>query len=191
MKVLVVFGHPNPKSFNSAVLESFTKGLKDAGHSFEVSNLYTQNFNPSFQGADFVQFQGKPMPEEVQTEQEKLAKADALVIIGPVLGWFIPAILEGWLQRIMSWGFAWTADKDGMHGHLKHEKGLYIFTTGNSEEFYKTTGLGDAMDKILHSTLTETGIKSAETVLLYQVSAVDDATRKQYLKKVYQLGKEF
>ncbi|MFW9831667.1 MAG: NAD(P)H-dependent oxidoreductase [Candidatus Thorarchaeota archaeon] len=191
MKVLVVFGHPNPNSFNNAVLDSFTKGLKDGGHSFEISNLYAQNFNPSFQGEDFVQFQGKPMPLDVQAEQKKLANADALVLIGPVLGWFIPAILEGWLQRIMSWGFAWTADKDGMYGHLKHEKGLYIFTTGNPEEFYKTTGLGAAMNKILHSTLTETGIKSAETVLLYQVSSVDDATRKQYLEKVYQLGKEF
>ncbi|MHA2406566.1 MAG: NAD(P)H-dependent oxidoreductase, partial [Candidatus Hermodarchaeia archaeon] len=116
MRVLVVFGHPNPKSFNNAVLESFTKGLKDGGHTYEISNLYSQNFNPSFQAADFLQFQGKPMPAEVLAEQEKLAKADAIVLIGPVLGWFVPAILEGWLQRVLSWEFAWTADKDGMHG---------------------------------------------------------------------------
>ncbi|UCE80849.1 MAG: NAD(P)H-dependent oxidoreductase [Methanobacteriota archaeon] len=191
MRVLIVFGHPNPKSFNNAVLESFSRGLKDGGHSFEISNLYTQDFNPSFRDVDFLQFQGKPMPADVQAEQKKLANADALVIIGPVLGWFIPAILEGWLQRIMSWGFAWTADKDGMHGHLKHEKGLYIFTTGNPEEFYESTGLGAAMSKILHSTLTEAGIKSVETVFLYQVSAVDDATRQQYLDRVYRLGKGF
>jgi NAD(P)H dehydrogenase (quinone) len=191
MKVLVVFGHPNPKSFNGAVLESFTRGLKDGGHTFELSNLYELNFNPSFQAADFVQFQGKPMPEEVQAEQKKLSNADAVVLIGPVLGWFIPAILEGWLQRVMSWGFAWTADKDGMHGHLTQQKGLYIFTTGNPEEFYKITKLGEAMDNILQSTLRETGIKSVDTVYLYQVAAVDDATRKKYLEKVYQLGKEF
>ena len=191
MKVLVVFSHPNPKSFNNAVLESFTKGLNDGGHTYEVSNLYTQGFNPSFQIADFVQFQGKPMPPEIQAEQKKLAGADAVVLIGPVLGWFVPAILEGWLQRVLSWGFAWTADKEGMHGHLKHQKGLYIFTTGNSEEFYKTTGLGAAMENILHSTLRECGIKSVDTAYLYQVSAVDDDTRKQYLEKVYQLGKEF
>lgn len=191
MKVLVVFGHPNPKSFNNAIMESFTKGLKEGGHSYEVSNLYTQNFNPSFQAEDFLQFQGKPMPAEVQTEQKKLADADAVVLIGPVLGWYIPAILEGWLQRVLSWGFAWTADKDGMHGHLKNQKGLYIFTTGNSEEFYKTTGLGAAMDNILLSTLRECGIKDVKSVYLYQVAAVDDATRKQYLEKIYQLGKSF
>lgn len=191
MKVLVVYGHPNPKSFNGAVLESFTKGLEDGGHAFEVSNLYDINFDPRFQAEDFLQFTGKPMPSDVQVEQKKIARADALVVVGPVLGWFIPAILEGWLQRVFSWGFAWTADKEGMHGHLKHEKGLYILTTGNPEAFYKATGLGDAMNNILKPTMTACGIKSAHVEYLYSVSAVDDATRKKYLERVYQLGKEF
>jgi len=191
MKVLVVFGHPNLKSFNGAVLESFTKGLEDGGHSFEVSNLYEIDYDPRFKAEDFLQFKGRPMPPDVQVEQKKLANADALVIIGPVLGWFIPAILEGWLQRVFSWGFAWTADKDGMHGHLKNEKGLYIFTTGNPEAFYKTTGLGDAMNNILSSTMTECGIKSVHIEYLYSVSAVDDATRNRYLERVYRLGREF
>ncbi len=131
------------------------------------------------------------MSADIQAEQKKLVNADGLVIIGPVLGWFVPAILEGWLQRVFSWGFAWTADRDGMHGHLTQEKGMYIFTTGNPEEFYKTKGLGNAMGNILNSTMSECGIKSVNIVYLYSVASVDDATRKQYLESVYQLGKEF
>ncbi len=78
-----------------------------------------------------------------------------------------------------------------MHGHLTQQKGLYIFTTGNPEEFYQATGLDAAMDNILKSTMRECGIKSVDIEYLYSVSAVDDATRKKYLERVYQLGKEF
>ena len=46
MKFLVVYAHPNPQSFNHAVLEAFTKGLKDGGHTSEVVDLYTSKFDP-------------------------------------------------------------------------------------------------------------------------------------------------
>jgi NAD(P)H dehydrogenase (quinone) len=191
MKVLIVFAHPKPKSFNHAVLDSFIKGLKEGGHSFDVVDLYAEKFNPSIQLEDFGQFAGRPMPEEVQKQQERLAKADALVFISPALGWFIPAIMEGWIQRVFSWGFAWKADQTGMIGLLTQKKGLYIFTTGNPEAYYQATGLGSAMTKILGMSLTECGIKDVDFLNLYTVASVDDATRKKYLEHVYQKGKEF
>jgi NAD(P)H dehydrogenase (quinone) len=46
MKVLTVYAHANPKSFNHAVLERFTGGLRDAGHTSEVVDLYAIGFNP-------------------------------------------------------------------------------------------------------------------------------------------------
>jgi len=191
MNVLVVYAHPNPKSFNHAVLESFTKGLKDGGHSFDVVDLYAEKFNPSIQLEDFGQFTGKPMPKEIQKQQGRLAKADALVFIAPALGWFVPAIMEGWIQRVFSWGFAWKADQTGMIGLLTQKKGLYIFTTGNPEVYYQATGLGSAMTKILGMSLTESGIKDVDFLYLYFVAGVDDTTRKKYLEQVYQKGKEF
>lgn len=131
------------------------------------------------------------MPEEVQKQQQRLVKADGIVFIAPALGWFIPAIMEGWIQRVFSWGFAWKADQTGMIGLLTQQKGLYIFTTGNPEAYYQATGLGSAMKTILGMTLSETGIKDVEFLYLYFVAGVDDATRKKYLEQVYQKGKEF
>ena len=54
MKVLVVYAHPNPQSFNHAVLEEFTKGLKDGGHSFEVVDLHAVRFDPRLKIQDFA-----------------------------------------------------------------------------------------------------------------------------------------
>ena len=191
MNVLIVYAHPNTKSFNAAVLESFTKGLDESGHNYEVVDLYNLNFDPSIKLEDFAQFKGGQMPQDVSSQQEKLAKADALVLISPIYGWFVSAILEGWIQRVFSWGFAWKASKEGMEGLLTQKKAIYICTTGNPEEFYKMTGYGDSMIKIMESSLKECGIKDVKTHLLYAISAVDDQIRKKYLDSVYSLGKNF
>jgi NAD(P)H dehydrogenase (quinone) len=45
MKVLIVYAHPNPKSFCHAVLARFADGLVDAGHASEVIDLYAIRFN--------------------------------------------------------------------------------------------------------------------------------------------------
>jgi len=40
MKVLIVFAHPNPMSFTKAILDNFVKGLREAGHQYEILDLY-------------------------------------------------------------------------------------------------------------------------------------------------------
>jgi hypothetical protein len=46
MKVLTVYAHPDPSSFCHAVLQQFTKGLEDAGHTNEMVDLYVTGFDP-------------------------------------------------------------------------------------------------------------------------------------------------
>jgi len=53
MRVLTVYAHPNPKSFCHAILEQFTKGLKDGGHTSEVVDLYAIRFNPVLTARDY------------------------------------------------------------------------------------------------------------------------------------------
>ena len=48
MKVLTVYAHNNPRSFCHGVLEQFTKGFQDAGHTSEVIDLYAIGFDPVF-----------------------------------------------------------------------------------------------------------------------------------------------
>lgn len=68
MKVLTVYAHPNPKSFCHAVLEQFTKGLKDGGHTSEVVDLYAIRFDPVFRIEDFAGYVHESMPAEILKE---------------------------------------------------------------------------------------------------------------------------
>ena len=192
MQVLVVFAHPNPKSFNHAIMESFISGLKEAGHTCEISDLYAVGFNPVFNSADFSQFTGNEMPEEVLAEQKKVSNAGALVFIYPVWWWAAPAILKGWYDRVLSYGYAY---KSGEHGEpvglLKHKKVLHITTTLGNKDEYRGTGIEEAMKAVDKASFTGVcGIQNVEHLFLYAVESGAD-TRQEYLNLVHRTGKDF
>jgi NAD(P)H dehydrogenase (quinone) len=65
MRVLTIYANPNPRSFCHALLEQFTKGLKDAGHESEVINLYAIGFDPVLKNKDAPNWINDSLPMEV------------------------------------------------------------------------------------------------------------------------------
>src|SRR5512142_1994148 len=68
MRILTVYAHPSPKSFCHAILQQFTKGLEDAGHTSEVVDLYAIHFDPVFRTQDFASYVHESMPLEILEE---------------------------------------------------------------------------------------------------------------------------
>ena len=83
MKVLIIFAHPNPMSFTKAILDHFVKGLKEAGHQYEVVDLYKIKFNPVFQDMDSAFFVDEDMPKEL-FQQIDMRKMIVELAGGPV-----------------------------------------------------------------------------------------------------------
>ena len=244
MKVLTVYAHPDPNSFCHTVLQRFTKGLQDAGHTSEVVDLYAIGFDPVLRTRDLFNWLpdenapdvvakvvherilptncsplrrfltwamfrnkspleiitqlGKRGPKDVREQQRKVADAQALVFISPV--WFVgfPAILKGWIERVLTLGFAFSLTSEGWRGDiggrrplLKHQKALIINTTIFNEAAYQT-GLGAAMKLLIDDfTLHYPGIREIDHVYFYAVNMADEATLRGYLDRAYLLGKEF
>jgi NAD(P)H dehydrogenase (quinone) len=65
MNVLTVYAHPNPKSLCHAILQQFTRGLQDAGHTSEVVDLCAIRFDPVFRVQDFASYVHEGMPLEI------------------------------------------------------------------------------------------------------------------------------
>jgi len=65
MRVLVVYAHHNPKSFTHAILGQVERGLSDAGHDYEVIDLYAIGFNPVFTMHDASQFIHHTLPQDM------------------------------------------------------------------------------------------------------------------------------
>ena len=115
MKVLIVYAHPNLRSFNRAVLEAFTKGLSEGRHTYEVVDLYSIRFNPCLGGEDLANLMAGKTPDDIKEQQEKVSRSDGIVFIHPVWWTGPPAILKGWIDRVFSMGFAYRFDERDGH----------------------------------------------------------------------------
>ncbi len=190
MNILIVYAHPNRKSFCRAVLQKVMDGLKETGHIVDLIDLYAIHFDP-----DFDQ---RKTPSTIAGHQKKIAWADGLVYIAPVYWLGFPAIMKGWFKRVFSAGFADALTPEGWQGDswwrvplLKHQKALVINTTQFREEGDKPM-LERAMAGIVDQWgLRYPGAKKVEHVTFSGVPVVDDATRRGYLAQAYSLGKEF
>jgi len=194
MKVLVVYAHPNPQSFNHAILDVFTKGLAEGGHTYEVVDLYAIRFNPCLDGEDLAKLTAGKVPDDIKTQQEKVASAEAIVFIHPVWWAGPPAILKGWIDRVFSMGFAYRFDeKTGEPvGLFKHRKAVVINTAGASEEDAKASGMTEAINHTeVQGMFSFCGIRKSQHVVFYDVMMTDDKTRQKYLEEARQLGKKF
>ena len=132
MKVFIVYCHPSNKSFTYTVKDSFIKGLENTGHSYEVSDLYADSFNPVMSEDEYIR-EGfyqieKPIAEDVKKEQHKINNADIIVFIYPDFWTASPAMLEGWFQRVWTYGFAY-GNEPSMR-ILK--KAMFLITMGGS-----------------------------------------------------------
>ena len=76
--MLVVFCHPSKNSFTNTVKEAFINGLEAAGHSYEVSDLYADKFNPIMSEEEYIRegfYQlDKPIKDDVLREQLEAMK---------------------------------------------------------------------------------------------------------------------
>ena len=137
-------------------------------------------------------------PREVRKHQERVARAEGLAFIAPLWVAGFPAMLKGWIERVLTLGFAfsltsegWRGDLDGRVPLLRHEKALIISTTLFDEESYRA-GLGEAMRRLLDEfALQYRGIRNVEHVYFYAVTMADPATLQGYLERAYRLGRDF
>ncbi len=94
MRVLTVYAHPNRKSFCHAILQQFTQGLAEAGHTSEVVDLYAIRFDPVFRTQDFASYVHDSMPVEILDQMD--LKQHVLDSAGGPLQRFIAA---RWLRN--------------------------------------------------------------------------------------------
>ena len=158
MHILIVYAHPEPKSFNAALKEAAVETLAQAGHEVRVSDLYAQGFKARIDIGDFL----KPANpeqlnilaeganalatgtflEEIKKEQEKVVWADLVIFQFPLWWFSMPSIIKGWVDRVFTLGFAFDIANGRLYenGLFKGKKAMLSLTTGGPEIGYTPNG---------------------------------------------------
>jgi len=213
MKLLIIHAHENSDSFCSSLVHQTKSKFESKGHQVELSDLYAQKFNPVGGKHDFTHdtsegyykyaFQqltavkGNSFSDELKIEMDKLVEADVLNFNFP-LWWFgVPAILKGWIDRVLAYGFAYGGNYGmGETGRFKGKKAFITLTTGSPEEVYKSSGrnkrtINTILTNIHEGVFELVGYEVLEPFVGYSVSRISEEERNaviisynQYLDNV-------
>ena len=190
MRVLVVFDHPITGSFTSAVAAAVGRGASSAGATVEIANIASEGFDGSMTGSDLGAFRGRrDMPDDVLAEQRRVDRADALVFVFPIYWWSLPARLKGWLDRVLTSGWAYDDRGDAIEGRLQ-DRPVYLFAIGaTDQEAFERHGYLQAFEtQIVRGIFGYCGLKNVSLHLLLESDAMDPGPRKRHLQAAFQLG---
>lgn len=150
MKVSVILGHPYEGSFNSAIARIVIETLENNGHTVMFHNLYSENFNPSIPKRELVCDISDD--ELVALHQREIREADGIVIIHPNWWGQPPAILKGWIDRVLRENVAYTFpvgdNGGGLPIGLLKTKAAIVFNTSNTPEKRENEVFGDPLQRI-------------------------------------------
>lgn len=132
-KALIIYCHPRPESFNAAVRDKIMDVLTSAGAETRLTDLYAEGFSPlltatELETYDNVEINQRPVDRYVRDVQW----CDTLIFVYPTWWYGLPAMLKGWLDRVLLPGVAFQmpqGENDTIRPGLGHIKRLGVFTT--------------------------------------------------------------
>lgn len=114
MHYLIVTAHPVQSSLTHGVVQRIAAGIAEGSHSVEIADLAAEGFDPRFSTDDISAFQLQaPIPVDVLAEQQRIDRADAVILVYPVYWWSMPGQLKGWIDRVFTNGWAYQDGGDG------------------------------------------------------------------------------
>ena len=200
-RVLIVYAHPEPRSLNGTLKEFIAARLRSQGHHVEVTDLYAMGWKATLDRDDFTTLEpGAPFnpvadsahafaygtqTQDIQAEQDKLRRADVLILQFPLWWFTMPAILKGWVERVYAHGFAYGVgehsdrrwgDRYG-EGVFKGKRAMLVVTAGGWEAHYGERGINGPIDDLLfpinHGVLHYPGFSVLPSFVIYRTSKID------------------
>ena len=150
MNVSVILGHPCRASFNHAIADVVVHTLRAGGHTVRYHDLYDEAFDPVTTCAEIPK--GAPLEPIIQRHCDEIAAADGIVIVHPNWWGQPPAILKGWVDRVIRVGVAYEFEEgDGGEGvpiGLLKAQAALVLNTANTPEQREKEVFGDPLENL-------------------------------------------
>jgi len=196
-RALIVLAHPDPRSYTAALKDVAVKALRERGVEVMVSDLYAMGFDPvagpgdvterlSTENFNLALEQGHALEKgalaaDIVAEQDKVRAADLVIFQFPMWWFGFPAILKGWIDRVLSYKFAYGVGQWWDKGPFADKKAMLAITTGTPAGAYAPDGRNGDIERILWSTeagvLAICGFQVLPAFVAYGAPWIGDAGR--------------
>ncbi len=187
-RVLVVYSHPCRESFCRAIRDRVCEALRLLGHEVDLLDLHAEGFQPVLGAEEWRGYQHEgPNLDPVKDHAERLAAADALIFVYPTWWFGLPAILKGWLDRVLVPGFAFAMPEAGKGPRpgLIHIRHLGVFTSCGAN-LWTSWAVGFPGRRTLLRGVRANCHPLARTTFsaIYQIDSASAAQRSAYLDRI-------
>ncbi|GBE00362.1 hypothetical protein BMS3Abin07_02413 [bacterium BMS3Abin07] len=150
MKISLILAHPDSKSLNHAIANVALETLNSQGHTVFFHDLYQEKFDPILPGDEIDR--DANLPPEIEKYCNELKESDGIIIIHPNWWGQPPAILKGWIDRVIRPGVAYEfleGDKgEGVPKGLLKARSAIVFNTSNTSVEREKGVFGDPLETL-------------------------------------------
>ncbi len=169
MRVLTILAHPHPGSFNHAIAEAAVAALEASGHEVVFHDLYAEGFDPLLSSEEIPK--GAQIDEALARHCRDLGEAEGIIVVHPNWWGMPPAILKGWVDRVVRPGVAYEflegdSGEGVPRGLLRVRKAL-VFNTTNTGAKREREAFGDPLQTLWKN-------------CIFGLCGVKDFSRKSY-----------
>lgn len=190
MIISVILAHPNKESFNHAIANTAVEALQQNGHDVNFHDLHEEKFDPLLPFNEFPK--DAHLPPEIENHCKEISDADGIIIIHPNWWGQPPAILKGWIDRILRPGVAYefleSDSGEGVPAGLLKARSAIVFNTSNTETGREEKVFGDPLETIWKNCIFDLcGVNNFYRKMFNIVVVSSEEQRKEWLKEVRQI----
>ncbi|PRY77203.1 putative NADPH-quinone reductase [Yoonia maritima] len=189
MKALVVYCHPRAESFNHAIKDTVIARLTHAGAEIRLLDLYADGFDPRMtaQGLEFIEDK-RLNRVGIENHCAAIEWCDTIIFVYPTWWYGLPAVLKGWLDRVLVSGVAFQMpppEGGDIIPNLTHIKRFGVYTTCGAS-WWLTRFIGAPGRRTLMRGVRLLCAKRCRTSFAahYLMDSSTDASRKAHLARV-------
>jgi NAD(P)H dehydrogenase (quinone) len=190
MSISVILAHPDSHSFNHAIAQAAVAALRQNWRTVHLHDLYAEAFDPILISEELPK--GAPLPDQIKMHCDEIATAVGLIIVHPNWWGQPPAILKGWVDRIIRPGVAYEFlegdNGEGVPAGLLKAKAALVFNTSNTKAEREAQIFGDPLETIWKNCIFDLcGVKTfyRETFGVVVTSTMEQ--RCKWLERVQQV----
>ncbi len=194
MKISVILGHPRKASFNHAIAETVVQTLKRNRHTVRYHDLYDEGFDPILPHEEIPK--GAQLEPVVKSHCDEISEADGVVIVHPNWWGQPPAILKGWIDRVLRAGVAYEfAEGDSGEGipiGLLKARTALVFNTSNTSQERELQVFGDPLEALWKTCIFDLcGVKDFYRKMYGVIVTSTLEQRKAWLKDVQEVVQKY
>ncbi len=194
MKISVILAHPDKDSFNHAIAEASVQALRENSHEVNFHDLYDEEFDPLLRGNELSK--DASLPRDIQTHCDEISSIDGIIIVHPNWWGQPPAILKGWVDRVIRPGIAYEfkeGDKgEGVPVGLMKAKAVLVFNTSNTPVEREISVLGDPLETLWKNCIFDLcGVVNFHRRMFGVIVTSTQEQRKEWLAQVQSITDEY